>query len=181
MQKISSQSLIKARHRDRIDLLTQQVEPNSDDDKKFYLIFTHFPGPNVLKNIVEKNWPILAKNKSTRTIFESKVIFGYPRCKNLRDSLVSAKVKQTNPSHTSRTTAFNSCSIKNCRYCPHLGQSQATPLLDATHLENWSAASPTISSIAFLTRDASTIRNHIEINWIHRLNTIEPKGLDLLD
>ena len=48
---------------------------------------------NSPRAIVEKNWSILAKNRPTRTLYDAKIIYGKRRPHNLRDHLVTAKVK----------------------------------------------------------------------------------------
>ena len=62
-QELIETSLIKARRRDRTELLQLAVPTNATKESTFYFITTHFPGPNSPRAIVEKNWPILAKNR----------------------------------------------------------------------------------------------------------------------
>ena len=92
-QELIETSLIKARRRDRTELLQLAAPTNATKESTFYFITTHFPGPNSPRAIVEKNWSILAKNGPTRTLYDAKIIYGKRRPHNLRDHLVTAKVK----------------------------------------------------------------------------------------
>ena len=92
-QELIETSLIKARRRDRTELLQLAVPTNATKESTFYFITTHFPGPNSPRAIVEKNWSILARNRPTRTLYDAKIIYGKRRPHNLRDHLVTAKVK----------------------------------------------------------------------------------------
>ena len=244
-------SLIKARRRDRTELLKLAVPTNATKESTFYFITTHFPGPNSPRAIVEKNWPILAKNRPTRNLYDAKIIYGKRRPHNLRDHLVTAKVKPvtSNLSVNQNTPhILNNCTSTSCRYCPlldssgtikshstataytsrkkvsckctnliycitciqcgkqYVGQTKCR-LMDRfqAHMRNVTVnkvddtigrhfnvpghhkiADMKIHILDFIhahpeSRKGTYLRNTIEINWMHRLNTIEPRGLNIMD
>ena len=95
--------------------------PNSTEPK-FYLVSTHNPANPPLRNIIEQNWPLLNKSKTTRTLGDAKIIFGQRRHKNLSDQLVRASTKTVTPSCMNIET--NPCKRpKSCRYCPLIDRS----------------------------------------------------------
>ena len=57
-QELIETSLVKARRRDRTELLQLAVPTNATKESTFYFITTHFPGPNSPRAIDEKNWSI---------------------------------------------------------------------------------------------------------------------------
>ena len=82
----------------REDLLNKQLLRNADltptrknnSNDTFYCITTHNPLNPPIKDVVLKNWEILGKTKTTRTILDAKLVFGLHRNKNLSDHLVRA-------------------------------------------------------------------------------------------
>ena len=76
--------------------------------------------------IVKDNWDFLAKTNTTTNLFNNKIIFGFRRCKNLRDHLVQANIKPPKPNKDSNTNLvahLNPCKTKTCRYCPKIDHS----------------------------------------------------------
>ena len=97
--------------------LTTQTQTKIDT---FYCITTHNPLNPPIKDVVLKNWEILGKSKTTRTILDAKIIFGQCRNKNLSDQLVRASASEK----PSDDRINNSCKRPTtCRYCCLLNKS----------------------------------------------------------
>ena len=118
-------SLERANSLDREDLLNKQhllkshqppstsTTPQKTQDT-FYCITTHNPLNPPIKDVVLKNWEILGKTKTTRTILDAKIVFGRRRNKNLLDQLVSASTS----SKPLDDRIENICKRpSSCRYC----------------------------------------------------------------
>ena len=108
---------------DRSHLLNKQLgkkdKTQKDSEQSFYLVVTHNPKNPVIREIVQTNWPILQKSKTTRDLHDAKIIFGLRRNKNLADHLVSASTKTIHDNNTN--AGHNRCQRSNtCRYCPIL-------------------------------------------------------------
>ena len=124
--KLIENALHKAELQDRDSLLARNIpggpsphsdKPTTNTDKTFYLITTHNPTNPPLREIVESNWSLLNKSKTTRALDSAKLIFGKRRNKNLADHLVRASTKTIDKSH--HNVENNPCNrLKNCRYCP---------------------------------------------------------------
>jgi hypothetical protein len=126
--EIVQTALLKARRLDRKTLLAPKpsIEPNFGDPKSpFFLISTFSDGTDSLKNIVKKTWPLLGRTNTTEFLFENRVIFGKRRNKNLRDTLVHAKIPEPppDPAQASRRAFNRKCKAQQCRYCPKLNTS----------------------------------------------------------
>ena len=81
---------ILARNLDR-DALLQTVGNKTDkDNDKIFLITTYHPKDNTLSEIVRKNWDILGQSAHTEYMYKKKLVVGYKRPKNLRDTLVNS-------------------------------------------------------------------------------------------
>ena len=90
----------------------------------FYCITTHNPRNPPIREIIHTNWEVLQKTKTTRDIYESNIIFGLRRNKNLSDHLVRASTK-TNLQHDTYISTHPCNRPSLCRYCPkinHTGQ-----------------------------------------------------------
>ena len=88
----------------------------------FYCITTHNPRNPPIHEIINTNWEVLQKTKTTRDIFDSKIIFGLRRNKNLSDHLVRASTKTNKVKQTYIST--HPCNRPQlCRYCPRLNHS----------------------------------------------------------
>ncbi len=95
------------------------VDKEGDDDP-FFLVTTYNPQGNALRELVEKHWEVLERSSATKQLSSKKPMFGYRWCANLRDLLVSAKIKQNRrfePRQKPNSQTYNSCKTKNCRYC----------------------------------------------------------------
>ena len=93
----------KAELQDRDSLIAKNA-PTIQANKKntpesqtnFYLVNTHNPANPPLRTIIENNWSLLNKSKTTRSLNEAKLIFGLCRNKNLSDQLVRASTRTIN-------------------------------------------------------------------------------------
>ena len=82
------------------------------------LVTTFTPGFDGLQKVVTKNWDILGKSCTTRTIHKVPVLTAFRRPKNLKDYLVRAKLSKVKEHPTEQ---INNCLRPNsCRYCPKL-------------------------------------------------------------
>ena len=88
-------------------------------DNEVYAISTFHPTYRDFKGVINDNWDLLAA-PSTKVLFESKVVFGNRRPKNLRDMLVSATVKEVTPSSQSKNK--KQCPRKNKCPCVNIVQ-----------------------------------------------------------
>ena len=96
-QKLVHAALIKAELQDR-DTLISKNDPSSAPTRTkpkpkghtFYLVNTHNPCNPPVRDIIEGNWPLLNKSKTTRSLNDAQLIFGQHRNKNLSDHLVRA-------------------------------------------------------------------------------------------
>ena len=98
-----------------------------EDDDPFFLITTHNPQGNALREVVEKHWEVLERSSATKQLSVKQPVFGYRWCPNLRDLLVSAKIKQPRKFESRAqpsSTTYNCCKTKNCRYCVGLDTSR---------------------------------------------------------
>ena len=100
-----------------------ETEPRSTNTTNtkgtFYCITTHNPKNPPIREIVTKNWEVLQKTKTTREIYESKIIFELRRNKNLSDQLVRASTR-TETQHESYVSTHPCNCPTLCRYCPKL-------------------------------------------------------------
>ena len=79
---------------------------------------TYNPGFTGLKRVVTKNWDLLGKSCTTRSIHQKPVLAAFRRQKNLKDLLVRARLPQL---LQPKEPNSNVCLRPNtCRYCPKL-------------------------------------------------------------
>ena len=83
---------ILARQLDRQKLLYPVAKETSEEKEKVFLITTFHPSDNTVREIVRKNWDILGQSAHTEYIYKKKLVVGYKRPKNLRDTLVNAGI-----------------------------------------------------------------------------------------
>ena len=106
------------------NLGTEGSQQQKAEDTVF-AISTFHPTYRDFKGVITDNWDLLAA-PSTKSLYESKVIYGNRRPKNLRDMLVSAEVKfdssmQGTGVPRTNVKAQKTCPRKNtCKYCPVL-------------------------------------------------------------
>ncbi len=131
---IVREAYLKARSKNRDDLLNQPPRPKKKSDG-LYFITTFNPQNPPLKESIKKNWPILADNASTRqSLLPKQVTFGYRRPKNLRDTLVRAKVPKDAPPITIIPGSANVCNRTQCTVCPKI-QKSGKIKSKSTHIE----------------------------------------------
>ncbi len=103
--KLLEESLFHAQQHDRIGLLQYKKPDQSPDQNKLFLTTTYHPHDSRLRDIVRNNWDILGKNNTTNYLHNKKLVCGFRRPKNLRDTLMRAKIpplesdKALNPFH----------------------------------------------------------------------------------
>jgi hypothetical protein len=83
-----------ARKKERRELLHKLKVPKSQDgvSPNVFLITTFHPVDHTLRKIVFNNWELLGKSPTTTGLHEKKLMLGYRRPKNLRDTLVRANL-----------------------------------------------------------------------------------------
>ena len=101
------------------DITRPEPPKSKNPELTFYLVTTHNPSNSPIRKIVEENWTLLNKSKTTRTLENAKFIFGLRRNKNLSDLLVRASTRTS--SNVIPNIAKNPCNRSStCRYCPIL-------------------------------------------------------------
>ena len=126
--KLVTEAMRKAELQDRDALIAQNAPLNhntkrlvTETHNNFYLVNTHNPTNPNLRKIIEENWPLLNKSKTTRFLRDAKLIFGLQRNKNLSDQLVLASTRTID--HNIPNMVHNPCQrSKNCCYCPLLNR-----------------------------------------------------------
>jgi hypothetical protein len=124
-QELVEQSYKRAFEKSRDSLLHPQIkhsqeEKTSDDH---FLITTYSPGLTTPRDIVNKNWPLLGTSNTTMELYDSRVIHGNRRCKNLSSILVRARVPDlVSKPPREPDTPLNPCTTKKCNYCPRLNK-----------------------------------------------------------
>ena len=93
-------------------------------EDQVFAIPTFHPTYRDFRGVITDNWDLLAA-PSTKSLYESKVVYGNRRPKNLRDLLVSAwvKIDATNSGVLSsqKDNQKKLCPRRNtCKYCPLL-------------------------------------------------------------
>ena len=232
-----------------MDITKPPTAQTTNAHDTFYCITTHNPRNPPIREIINKNWESLQKTKTTRDIYESKIIFGLRRNKNLSDHLVRASTR-TNTEHETYISTHPCKRPNSCRYCPrinhtghivskttgqqfptmtnincqssniiylvtcsncgiqYVGQTKNCLLTrfqghhfdiknqnDTTvsqHYNKCPSSHPAhfegiqISILSFIKNPANSKagqfeRDREEKRWIHRLATVVPKGLNLMD
>lgn len=248
-KKIIEEAIEKVTSMDRDSLLEPKPPKNDNEEIPLVLVTTYQPNFGGLQEICKKNWELLARSTSTRTLSDKRVIFGYRRPPNLRDLLVRAKL-DTKPEKPRVKTkrSYPPCDRDDCRYCTrmdksgkiycdytkreyvarmkvnckcdnliycitctrclkqYVGQSQNT--LSERFKGHFAAIlyhpektevsrhfnqpdhkgldDVKIHIVDFIYLNGNTteglyIRNHIEMNWIHRLHSQFPMGMNAME
>ena len=110
--ELLNKELLKSTSIDPVRPLKQAT--NTTDT--FYCITNHNPKNPPIREIINTNWDVLQKTKTTRNIFESNIIFGLRRNKNLSDHLVRASTK-TKTQHQTHISTHPCNRSSQCRYC----------------------------------------------------------------
>ena len=112
------EAFLKAYRKERPSLLSPK-DKSGDEAIPNILITTYNPGFRGLKTVVEKNWDLLGKSCTTRAIYRERLLGAFRRPKNLKDYLMKARLRPTEPRETVENQ--NKCLRPNtCRYCPKL-------------------------------------------------------------
>ena len=119
-------AIIKVRRQDRDELLHPAPNPEREGDlDRLFVVTTHSPKQNPLRDIIKENWPILGRTHQTSPLHTKEITFGSRRNENLRDLLVRAKLPSAHPQKKPLTSSdppspLHVCSTSACRYCPKL-------------------------------------------------------------
>jgi len=122
-EDIVTQAIVKTRRMNREELLHPVSTPKSQKSEyELFLISEYNPDCSPLKSIVQQNWPALGRTANTESLYNKRVIFGNRRPKNLKDTLVHAKIPHPTPeaSVISERKKKRKCIARGCRYCPKL-------------------------------------------------------------
>ena len=107
-------------------LTQKQKEPEQESQQRLFLITTYNPQENVLKKIVDTNWPNLGRTNTTTNLYNAQLTYGYRRNKNLRDILVRSKIGNNQSKHRmgpdDPPNPLNKCKSRRCTYCPYLNR-----------------------------------------------------------
>ena len=124
-EKILDEAMQLAMAKSRTSLLNPPEpisisNPEGDDINTFFAITEFHPTQHGFRECIEKNWDVLG-SPATKKIFESKIIFGNRRPKNLREHLVRANFKpsisEADPSQVTLRLREKACaSPGRCRY-----------------------------------------------------------------
>ena len=119
-----NKSLQRCLSHSRDELLSPLQHSDEKDDKSFILVTTFTLNFPAFEQIVKRIWDLLVRS-STKQLYESRIMVGYRRPKNLRDMLVRAKIPKAE--RTERTVPNcqdrNICECKKCTYCPLINHS----------------------------------------------------------
>ena len=80
---------------DRISLLAEaksNTDAKSEDGINLYFITEYNPSNPPIRDLLERHWPILGRSSSTRPLISANIIYGNRRPRNLKDSLMNAKL-----------------------------------------------------------------------------------------
>ena len=118
------EALLKVYGLGRVDLLhpPNTISQPSEMDKLF-LVSPFHPLQSPLKDIVNDTWSLLGRNLATDNLYSKRITFGNRRAKNLKDTLVHAKLPPTKPKRTTplAKTSAKTCKARvECRYCTRL-------------------------------------------------------------
>ena len=125
------EAFVRAYDKERRLLLHPPLKTTLIDEDiipEIFLISTYHPSGSFLDKIIRKNWDLLDRSSSTRSILNWKITKGFRRPKNLRDHLVRALCRNpmdVQPAPSKGTTKLNKnkrCSRPNCRYCCKLNK-----------------------------------------------------------
>ena len=117
-KKALDESLAKARSKPRSELLKGSDNTTEENPERVFMISEFNPSSPKLREILTKNWELLSLKAETKPIYDSELIVGSRRAKNLRDHLVTARVQYPPPLQQERTTPrTNICHKTECKKC----------------------------------------------------------------
>ena len=96
----------------------------TDTSKRVFMISTYNPTNPNLGKLLRDNWELLNLKPETQTLYNSQLIVGNRRAKNLKEQLVKAQIRFP-PTETNQSPVLdhNTCTRKNCKYCPYINNS----------------------------------------------------------
>ena len=173
---------------------------NKDTKAPLMFITTYNSANPNFREIISKHWSFLGRSSATRELSNQDIMVTYRKPPSLKDMLVRAKIPQP------KTKTNKGCTRPNtCQYCTRLSQSgkitnlennttyktitkgtcQSNNLIYFSHNDQ-SNPSMIIHILEYirLPKDiprSKSIRDNRELVWIHRLNTLIPNGLNILD
>ena len=123
-QNLIMEALLRAMKQDRNVLLQDKTDTQdlaTEECIALYFITEYNPSNPPIRDMLEKFWPILGRSSSTRPLITAKIVYGNRRPKNLKDSLMNAKLPP-GPDIVIRDPP--SCkSGDRCRHCPKINRS----------------------------------------------------------
>ena len=127
---ILTEALQKVRALDRSSLLNPERTDTeaTPTESPLVCVLNYNPRNPPVKSIIEDNWNILESTPTLACISNKKVVIGNRRLPNLRDRLVSSRLRYPPPgrTHEHDPNTINPrkvCRTKTCRYCPKLDHS----------------------------------------------------------
>ena len=123
--RLLDSAIARAGDNHRKDLLSphdETVTATDEAEHRLFAITTFHPTQKDFRTLIDNNWDMLG-SPATQGLYESPVVFGHRRPKNLRDMLVQAKVKLPRPPHDNQDAPLHECKFSRCRYCPKLDHS----------------------------------------------------------
>ena len=100
---------------DRETLLQPKPKKEQQDVlDKHILIITYSPGLKTAGEVIEKHWPILGASNATSDLYNTSVIYGHRRARNVRDMIICAKLPQIRKKNR-KNSQKNVCKTKKCR------------------------------------------------------------------
>ncbi|XP_071177436.1 uncharacterized protein [Mytilus edulis] len=102
----------KAKEKDRASLMEYKDKTTRADRIPF--VVTFHPDLTNISSSIRKHWRLIENDSSLKEIFPSPPVIAYRRPKNLKDILVTSKVKKH---ETSKFGCYKQCGRRNCKCC----------------------------------------------------------------
>ena len=102
----------KAQEKDRASLMEYKNKATRADRIPF--VVTFHPDLTNISSTIRKHWRLIENDSSLKEIFPSPPVIAYRRPKNLKDILVTSKVKKQ---ETSKFGCYKQCGRSNCKCC----------------------------------------------------------------
>ena len=102
------------------DLLKVKPKSESEEHRLFFITDYNPRNPDI-RQFIENNWHLLHLNDIGRKVFPNPPTCGHRRTENLRDILVTAALKSSITSPTTRFTPLK-CNKQNCTWCTAIHQ-----------------------------------------------------------
>ncbi|XP_063415986.1 uncharacterized protein LOC134697633 [Mytilus trossulus] len=116
----------KAKEKDRASLMEYKNKATRADRIPF--VVTFHPDLTNISSSIRKHWRLIENDSSLKEIFPSPPLIAYRRPKNLKDILVTSKVKKQ---ETSKFGCYKQCGRRNCKCCKaaNIGKIKASATL----------------------------------------------------